>query len=246
MNAKTTAEPASIYPALVRVTRAIAADGIGKTRDNKQQGYKFRGVDEVMNAFAPLLAKEGIFIRPHFTDRTVAERATKQGGTLFSVSVAGSFDFVAEDGSSITVGPFYGEAMDSGDKATNKAMATAFKYAMFQTFCVPLEGVTGGDADATTHPEIAHPTRVSPTDGAWEAMEADEQAFLLKIAAQVRALIESGDIQAAHDHIVSQKLTPEEKIALWTRFDSKQRSALKKEQAKSAAPQLAAIAGDGQ
>ena len=159
MNAKTTAEPASIYPALVRVTRAIATDGIGKTRDNKQQGYKFRGVDEVMNAFAPLLAKEGIFIRPHFTDRTVAERATKQGGTLFSVSVSGSFDFVAEDGSSVTVGPFYGEAMDSGDKATNKAMATAFKYAMFQTFCVPLEGVTGGDADAATH-EVA-PTLIT-------------------------------------------------------------------------------------
>lgn len=154
MNARTTVEPASIYPALVRVTRAIASEGIGKTRRNTQQNYQFRGVDEVMNAFSPLLAKEGIFIRPRFEDRTCAERATKQGGSLFSVSVKGSFDFVAEDGSSVTVGPFYGEAMDSGDKATNKAMAVAFKYAMFQTFCVPLEGVTGGDADATTHDEI--------------------------------------------------------------------------------------------
>lgn len=155
MNAKTQTEIASIYPALVRVSRAIAQDGIGKSRDNKQQGYKFRGVDEVMNAFAPLFAKEGIFIRPAFADRQIAERTTKSGSVLYSVSVSGSFDFVAEDGSSVTVGPFFGEAMDSGDKATNKAMAVAFKYAMFQTFCVPLEGVTGGDADATTHEEIA-------------------------------------------------------------------------------------------
>lgn len=156
MNAKTQTESCGIFPALVRVTRAIAAEGIGKTRKNSQQGYNFRGVDEVMNAFSPLLAREGIFIRPRFSDRSVQERATAKGGTLFCVSVSGSFDFVAEDGSSVTVGPFFGEAMDSGDKATNKAMAVAFKYAMFQTFCVPLEGVTGGDADATTHDELVN------------------------------------------------------------------------------------------
>lgn len=166
MNAKASTEIATIYPALVRVSRAIAAEGIGKSRDNKQQGYKFRGVDEVMNAFAPLFAKEGIFIRPKFEDRQVSERVTKSGGVLYAVSVQGSFDFVAEDGSSVTVGPFYGEAMDSGDKATNKAMAVAFKYAMFQTFCVPLEGVTGGDADMVTHEE----TVVAPSELAdWKA-----------------------------------------------------------------------------
>lgn len=155
MNAKTQTEVAAIFPAMIRITRAIAEEGIGKTRKNTQQGYNFRGVDEVMNAFAPILAKEGVFTQPHFTNREVSERTTKSGSVLYSVSVAGSFDFVAEDGSSVTVGPFFGEAMDSGDKATNKAMATAFKYAMFQTFCVPLEGVTDGDADATTHEEIA-------------------------------------------------------------------------------------------
>ena len=155
MNAKTQTEVAAIFPAMIRITRAIAEEGIGKTRKNTQQGYNFRGVDEVMNAFAPILAKEGVFTQPHFTNREVSERTTKSGSVLYSVSVAGVFDFVAEDGSGVTVGPFFGEAMDSGDKATNKAMATAFKYAMFQTFCVPLEGVTGGDADAVTHEEIA-------------------------------------------------------------------------------------------
>ena len=141
---------------LVAVTRKIAAEGIGKTRNNAQQGYKFRGVDEVMNAFAPILADQGLYLRPRFTEREVAERVNKNGTALFYVTVRGEFDFSNDAGETVTVGPFYGEAMDSGDKATNKAMAVAFKYAMFQTFCVPLEGVTGGDADLQTHDVSAY------------------------------------------------------------------------------------------
>ena len=39
--------------------------------------------------------------------------------------------------------------MDSGDKATNKAMSAAFKYAAFQAFAIPTE--SDNDADSTTH-----------------------------------------------------------------------------------------------
>ena len=41
--------------------------------------------------------------------------------------------------------------MDSGDKATTKAMAIAFKYACFQVFCIPTEEMK--DPDAETPPE---------------------------------------------------------------------------------------------
>jgi hypothetical protein len=68
---------------------------------------------------------------------------------LFYVTVEAEFDFVSsQDGSKHTV-KTYGEAMDSGDKATNKAMSAAYKYAAFQTFCIPTEG--DNDADAHTH-----------------------------------------------------------------------------------------------
>ena len=64
-------------------------------------------------------------------------------------TVEAEFDFVSAcDGSKHTV-KTYGEAMDSGDKATNKAMSAAYKYAAFQTFCIPTEG--DNDADAQTH-----------------------------------------------------------------------------------------------
>lgn len=215
-----------IHQQLVAVTRKIASEGIGKTRKNAQQGYNFRGIDEVMNAFAPILADAGLYVHPRYTERDVAERATKSGGALFYVTVKGEFDFVNDEGEKATVGPFYGEAMDSADKATNKAMAVAFKYAMFQTFCVPLEGVTGGDADLVTH-EVA--AKVTPTDGAWEAMDGESQAFLMGVAAKIGDYFEAGDVAGALDYVHAQTLTSEETIALWTRLDSKTRSALKKE-----------------
>jgi hypothetical protein len=49
----------------------------------------------------------------------------------------------------------FGEAMDSGDKATNKAMSAAYKYVTFQTFCIPTEG--DNDADLTTHETVPTP-----------------------------------------------------------------------------------------
>ena len=140
----------SINERMVAVSKRIANEGIGKTRKNTHQGYNFRGVDEVMNAFAPLLADAGIYLRPSYSERTVVERQGKSGALIY-VTVKGDFTFTDDKGEAVTVGPFYGEAMDSGDKATNTAMAAAFKYAMFQTFCVPLEAVTGGDADSVTH-----------------------------------------------------------------------------------------------
>lgn len=218
---------------LVAVTRRIATEGIGKTRNNQQQGYKFRGVDEVMNAFAPILADQGLYLRPRFTNREVAERINKNGTALFYVTVCGEFDFSNDAGETVTVGPFYGESMDSGDKATNKAMATAFKYAMFQTFCVPLEGVTGGDADLATHEVSATVTKIGPTAGLWDALDGEQQAFLQKIADSVLDLMP--DASAAMEYIESQQLETDEKAALWTRLDSKTRTALKKAHNKEAA-----------
>ena len=40
--------------------------------------------------------------------------------------------------------------MDSGDKASNKAMSSAFKYACFQVFCIATEEMK--DPDAETPP----------------------------------------------------------------------------------------------
>jgi len=144
---------ATVYQCIVAVSREIAQSGIAKSRKNDQQGYRFRGIDDVLNTLAPLLAKFGLVILPRILSRTVAEHASRNGGALFYVTVEAEFDFVsAADGSTHTV-KTYGEAMDSADKATNKAMSAAYKYAALQTFCIPTEG--DNDADATTPDVVA-------------------------------------------------------------------------------------------
>lgn len=143
-------EQKKVYAAISAVARDMAEVGISKDRENRQQGFSFRGIDQVYNALAPMLAKHGLVILPRITERTVTERVTQKGGVLFYVVVKAEFDFVAtEDGSMHTI-VTYGEAMDIGDKATNKAMSIAYKYAAFQTFCIPTEQ-TAIDADAEVH-----------------------------------------------------------------------------------------------
>lgn len=144
--------PSNVYQLIAAVSGELAIEGIAKSRQNTQQKFSFRGIDDVYNALAPVLARHGLVILPRMLSREVVERKSNSGGALFSVTVAAEFDFVSShDGSRHTV-RIYGEAMDSGDKATNKAMSAAYKYAAFQAFCIPTEG--DNDADKTTH-EVA-------------------------------------------------------------------------------------------
>jgi hypothetical protein len=140
-----------VYEAIKNVAAAMSHDGISKARKNAQQGYNFRGIDDVLNALSSALIEAGLVILPRVTERVVTERETKNGGALFYVTVKVEFDLVAvEDGSKHTI-ITYGEAMDSADKATNKAMSAAYKYLALLTFCIPTEAAPDTDADFTTH-----------------------------------------------------------------------------------------------
>lgn len=153
-----------VYKAISAVQDSLAKTGISKSRKNEQQGFKFRGIDDVFNALAPALAEHGLCFLPRMTARLVEERISSNGKALFYVTVEAEFDLVsAEDGSKHTVRT-YGEAMDSGDKATNKAMSAAYKYAALQTFAIPTEG--DNDADA-----ITHEVKAKSLDNIYKSME---------------------------------------------------------------------------
>lgn len=138
-----------IYLAINKVQSDLAKEGITKDRRNQAQGYSFRGIDDCYNTIAPLLAKHGLCILPRVLDRQVREVTNQKGTVLFYTSVHVEYDFVyAADGSRHTIS-MYGEAMDSGDKSTNKAMSAAYKYAVMQAFSIPTEG--DNDADGQTH-----------------------------------------------------------------------------------------------
>lgn len=147
-----------VYSAIAAVAKAMSHDGIGKDRKNTMQGYNFRGIDDVLNALSSALTQAGLVILPRVTARECVERTTAKGGAIFYVTVNVDFDLVAvEDGSKHTV-TTYGEAMDSADKATNKAMSAAYKYLALLTFCIPTEATPDTDADFTTH-EVAAKTQ---------------------------------------------------------------------------------------
>lgn len=161
------------------VQLALSKEGITKDRQNQQQGFRFRGIDDVMNAVSPLFAKHGIVLLPAYSDRTVSEHQSKAGSTLFYTSLKGIFTFKSkEDGSSVEV-TTYGEAMDSGDKSTNKAMAAAMKYALLQALLVPTEA--DNDPDSTTHqvaskkPPKAIGTPVLSLPAAWDGWTNEER-----------------------------------------------------------------------
>lgn len=163
-------KPLGVYQAIREVMDDLSKVGISKDRKNVQQGFNFRGIDDVYNALSPALAKANLVILPYIVERQVTERETQRGGTLFYVTVVVDYAFVCtKDGSSHVVRS-YGEAMDSGDKATNKAMSAAYKYACFQTFCIPTEG--DNDADSTTH-EVASKKAEKQAKPAVEPFPAD-------------------------------------------------------------------------
>lgn len=169
-----------VYAAINAVQAELAKVGISKDRKNEAQGYKFRGIDEVYNALAPMLSRHGLCILPRCTERLCVERQNAKGTALFSVTVRCEFDFVSsEDGSKHTI-TTYGEAMDSGDKATNKAMSAAYKYATMQSFSIPTEG--DNDADAHAHDVVRgmHPGRVLEWTDTIAQASADEVEALVR------------------------------------------------------------------
>lgn len=126
-----------IFKALADVNRKL--EGITKDRVNTDQKFRFRGIDDVYNMLHPLLAAAGLITPPIVLDRIDGERATRNGGSMAHVKLKVRYKFIAEDGSSLTVGPVWGEALDTSDKASNKALAFAQKYIMLQTFTIPTE-----------------------------------------------------------------------------------------------------------
>lgn len=137
-----------IYKALANVQREIHSVGIGKLRRNQEQKFNFRGIDDALMAFAPLLTENGVLLAPSYANRVIEARPTKSGGTTYNVTLEGTFTFICvEDGSTHTVGPFFGEANDGQDKAVSKATSVAERNMFFLTFVVPHEPAIGGDPD---------------------------------------------------------------------------------------------------
>lgn len=146
----TTSTAPAIFGAIHGVMEDIGV--IGKDCQNEKHKFWYRGIDAVMNALQPALIKHNIFIVPDVLEQKREERVSSSGGNLIYSIIKMQYSFIAADGSRVCA-TVIGEGMDSGDKASNKAMSVAFKYACFQVFCIPTEEMKDPDA-GTPDPSV--------------------------------------------------------------------------------------------
>lgn len=150
---------------------------IAKDRKNTQQGYAFRGIDELMNAISPILTKNGVFPATLNVEGVLYESVTsKSGGSGTHLIRRFTFRFYAEDGSYVDT-MADGEAIDYGDKASNKAYSVAYREAIFKMFVIPFENDDIENADHELKAPVASRTAPGRTTAAPTKKEASiEQA----------------------------------------------------------------------
>lgn len=126
-----------VIEALSKVMADVGA--VKKGDRNEAQRFNFRGIDAVVNAVSPALRAHGIVVTPELVS---IERDTVEVGQkrtpMGHVTVVVRYTFTAGDGSNLSA-TVAGEAMDSGDKATPKAMSVAFRTALLQALCLPTD-----------------------------------------------------------------------------------------------------------
>lgn len=175
-----------IYEAISNVMKDVGV--VGKNDKNDFDHYKFRGIDAVMNALNPAMIKNNVFVTPTVLEAKREERVGNKGTNMMYSILTVKYTFYTTDGSSLDC-VVIGEAMDRSDKSTNKAMSAAFKYACFQTFCIPTEEMQDADAEI---PEIGKKTTNKATQ------KTEEQLNQEMIANVDQDLVPHGEGMTAH------------------------------------------------
>lgn len=137
----------NIYESIAAIQADVDFIGKDKTTQSGSK-FKYRGVDQVLNTLHPLFAKHKVFAVPEVLEiLTREERVTNSGSKVLYEVLKVKYTFYAEDGTSISA-VVVGEAMDSGDKVSNKCMSVAYKYACFQLLSIPTEETTADPDDS--------------------------------------------------------------------------------------------------
>lgn len=133
-----------IFQAMINIMRSVGA----VEKDKKQQGFQYRGIDDVYNALHKIMADHGVFMVSDIKDIQREQKQLSSGKYATSTVVTIQFSFIALDGSSVQT-MAVGEGFDMGDKSAPKSLSIAHKYALLMTLLIPTEDMA--DPDADTH-----------------------------------------------------------------------------------------------
>ena len=198
-------KPQTAAACLTEIMRRV--ESISKNRENTDGAkFFFRGIDDVMNTVGPLLREVGLLCIPELTWLDSAQVEYGRNKTLgFRTRVKVRYTFIGPDGSKLVVGPTPGEAIDSGDKGTTKAMSVAFRSMFLQTLCVP---TNEPDPDETTY-EIARPEPASSDPGT--VADLERKIAGAKTRAEVEKIYKTDARKAAESSKIT--LTEGERLA---------------------------------
>ncbi|MGC9536601.1 ERF family protein [Streptomyces sp. UG1] len=140
-----------VFAAIAAVMRDVMP--VAKDKENQQQRYKFRGVDDAMSAMAGPMRAHGLFILPSIAEH----HAERRGEKMTHVNITMRYHVYGPAGDCLTA-EVPGEASDFADKATNKAQSAALKYLLFTLFMIPVDGrsIDDGDRDHPVEPPAEH------------------------------------------------------------------------------------------
>lgn len=180
----------TIYEALAAVMADVKA--VGKDSRNLQHNFNFRGIDAVVNAANPALVKHGVIVVPELLKKEYGTVEVGKNRTRMAhCQVEVCYRFYGPDGSNIPV-TVPGEAMDSGDKATAKAMSVAFRTALIQALALPTDEP---DPDANSYERSAATDRAWLTDVERRIAEAAHPDQLQQVSHELDAKRDSGECE---------------------------------------------------
>jgi hypothetical protein len=232
------AEKAMIYGLIAQAMGKIGAIGKDSTATNVsgKKMYNFRGIDAVYNALNPVMAELGLFICPEVLEQTREERKTTSGGNLIYSILKIKFTMYAPDGSNVSC-IVIGEGMDSGDKASNKAMSVALKYACFELFMIPTEEMVDPDAEvhevaprqtpqAPAQPAVVEVVKtipappVAPVNPVLEYLAKEREA--LRVVREINKAQNAALFKTQTDALKAKGLVPNKKLEEFTQDEATQ------------------------
>lgn len=152
-------ESKKIFEQIPKIMQDLPA--IGKDGKNSFQKYNFRGIDQMYNVIQPIMTKHKVFCAPQVIEsKTEIYQSPDKKKSSFRTLLKINHRFYAVDGSFVEV-ITQGEGIDTSDKASNKAMSAAMKYAFIELFSIPVDDVADADKD---HPEVGMIKSVSGAD----------------------------------------------------------------------------------
>lgn len=194
----------NIYQKIAAITGEVGA--IKKAGQNREQNYSFIEYAAVAGELRTLFAKYGVVIIPNMQKTSEQSRndfTTRAGKGGVAVLIDFKFDIVNADKPDDRFSvDWVGEAVDYGDKATNKAATAALKYYLMRQFNISEKGEQEADAHTPERPAYnpaPEPTPPTPApvrlitqeqidtiaemlDGKGMTDEADQKALVLKMA----------------------------------------------------------------